>query len=357
MPKKQSRDDTVDLSVFGADGSETMADEAASTDAEPKYDKRKLDDVMLAMDVVDTLRNDAILLERDLSAPEREQQLIVRLREIYKNQGIEVPDNILREGVRALDDHRFAYEPQEGGFISKAYINRGKWGKPLLVGLGMIGIAIGLEYALVEVPKQRALVQAEQQAEVKRKTDAAEAKRLEHALQVTLPKSLAAARKRGLAIAKTSALKAKVDALYNDGIAAVNGGDAAGAKQAVGDIKTLNADMNNQYQLRIVSRPGENSGVFRVHDGNTNVRNYYLIVEGIGANGKPQMVTIESEEDRVTKRTNIWGVRVPKDVFYRVAADKKDDQIIQNAIIGNKKRGFLKPDYNIKTLGGLIVEW
>ena len=348
---------TVDLSDFGAEIDDVVSDEAISDAASPKYDKRKLDDVMLAMDVVDTLRHDAILLEQDLSAPEREQQLIDRLRVIYKNQGIEVPDSILREGVQALDDHRFAYVPQKGGFISNAYINRGKWGKPLLVGLGMVGLAVGLEYAVVEMPKQRAALHAEQAAADKQIADAAEVKRLERALTVTLPKTLTSARTRGLAIAKTGALKSRVDELYNDGIAAVNGKDEMRAKQAIVDIKTLSADMNNQYQLRIVSRPGENSGVFRVHDDNANVRNYYLIVEGIGANGKPQMVNIESEEDRVTKRTNIWGVRVPKDVFYRVVADKEDDQIIQNAVIGNKKRGYLTPDYNIKTSGGLIVEW
>ncbi|MCF6220109.1 MAG: DUF6384 family protein [Robiginitomaculum sp.] len=346
---KDQQSAQVQLSDFG------VGQEQAVT--APKFDKRKLDDVMLAMDVVDTLRNDAVLLEKDLSAPEREQQLIDRLRVIYKNQGIEVPDRILREGVRALDDHRFAYEPVKGGFLSKAYINRSKWGKPVMIGLGMIVLAVGLEYALIEVPKKNALVQAEQQADARRSADAAEAKRLAQALGVEIPKALSSARDRGVAIAKTSALKAKVNALYNGGLGAVNAGDEKAAKQAVQDIKTLSADMNNQYQLRIVSRPGENSGVFRLHDNNPNVRNYYLIVEGIGANGKPQMITIESEEDRVTKRTNIWGVRVSKDVFYRVVADKKDDQIIQNAVIGNKKRGYLKPDYSIKTSGGLIVEW
>jgi len=42
------------------------------------------------MDVVDTLRHETKLLERDLSVEDREAQLIERLREIYTAQGIEV---------------------------------------------------------------------------------------------------------------------------------------------------------------------------------------------------------------------------------------------------------------------------
>ena len=327
------------MSNFGASEADIIIAETAAVQTGLANDNSKLDDVMLAMDVVDTLRHDAILLEQDLSAPEREQQLIDRLRQIYKNQGIEVPDNILREGVQALDDHRFAYEPQKGGWLSKLYISRGRWGRPVMVGLGMIALAVGLEYTFIEAPKQR------------------EVKRVERALSVDIPKALDMARQEALATAKTEPIKSKIQALYADGIAATEAGNAEVATRLSENLTHLNTELKQSYALRIVSRPGENSGVFRLHDDDASIRNYYLIVEGIAANGKPQMVTIISEEDQKTKRTNIWGVRVPKDVFYRVAADKKDDQIIQNAIIGTKKRGFLKPDYNIETSGGLIVEW
>jgi len=47
-----------------------------------------LDDVMLAMDVVDTLRHDRALAARDMASVERREDLIARLRGIYKAQGI-----------------------------------------------------------------------------------------------------------------------------------------------------------------------------------------------------------------------------------------------------------------------------
>src|SRR4051812_44322350 len=73
---------------------------------------QKLDELMLAMDVVDTLRHQDSLVARELDETRREAQLIERLRQIYRGQGIEVPDRVLQEGVRALKESRFVYTPQ-----------------------------------------------------------------------------------------------------------------------------------------------------------------------------------------------------------------------------------------------------
>lgn len=299
----------------------------------------KLDEVMLAMDVVDTLRHEAGLLERDLSAPDREDKLIARLREIYDAQGIEVPDEILREGVKAMDDHRFAYTPQKLGFFSKAYITRGKWGKPLLVFLGMIGMAWSVNYAAFEAPKKVKL------------------KKQHIALTVDLPKSLTAGHEEGLSIAKTNAVKLRLTALYDEGMLAAKSGEYKTAYAADKNLTQLNQQLAQTYTLRIVSRPRELSGVVRGADDNARISNFYLIVEGIGASGKPVPVRISSQEDQREATVKIWGVRVPKPVFDKVAADKRDDQIIQNSVIGAKHRGYLAPEYSVDVSGGLILEW
>ena len=70
-----------------------------------------LDEVMLAMDVVDTLRHRERLVERELNEDVRDEQLIARLRELYGSQGIEVPDRIIKEGVEGLKESRFVYTP------------------------------------------------------------------------------------------------------------------------------------------------------------------------------------------------------------------------------------------------------
>src|SRR3974390_1582447 len=70
-----------------------------------------LDDVMIAMDVVDTLRHREDLVRRELNEEGRESELIARLRQIYHDQGIEVSDGVLEDGVKALKDSRFVYTP------------------------------------------------------------------------------------------------------------------------------------------------------------------------------------------------------------------------------------------------------
>ena len=50
------------------------------------HQPQKLDDVMIAMDVVDTLRHREDLVARELNEEGREGDLLVRLRQIYRDQ-------------------------------------------------------------------------------------------------------------------------------------------------------------------------------------------------------------------------------------------------------------------------------
>jgi hypothetical protein len=48
---------------------------------------------------------------------------------------------------------------------------------------------------------------------------------------------------------------------------------------------------------------------------------------------------------------------VDAQTYNRVAADKRDDGIIQNDVVGVKRRGELEPQYSVETTGGAILEW
>jgi hypothetical protein len=54
---------------------------------------------------------------------------------------------------------------------------------------------------------------------------------------------------------------------------------------------------------------------------------------------------------------SLWGLRVDEETFQRVAADKRDDGIIEQAVVGTKRRGELDPDYSVATTGAAITEW
>ena len=138
---------------------------AASPPAPPP---QKLDELMLAMDVVDTLRHQDTLVARELDDTRREAQLIERLRQIYRGQGIEVPDRVLQEGVRALEESRFVYTPPRpslGRTLALAWVNRGRAGKALLGLLAAAGIGWGAYQVGVVRPAQQRAEQARIQTE------------------------------------------------------------------------------------------------------------------------------------------------------------------------------------------------
>ena len=130
--------------------------------ARSKDEALPLDEVMLAMDVVDTLRHRQDLVGRELDAAARESHLIARLREIYHQQGIEVPDHILQEGVAALAESRFVYTPPDGGFgvaMARLYVARKTWGRLVLAVAIVATLGLG-GYFFGYLPYQAA--QAEQ---------------------------------------------------------------------------------------------------------------------------------------------------------------------------------------------------
>src|SRR5690606_31083533 len=117
---------------------------AAATPAVATEDNRKLDDVLLAMDVVDTLRHRELMIHQELNAEAREAQLVARLKEIYGAQGIDVPETILKDGVRALEEQRFVYTPPPDTFavkLAKLYVSRKRW---LPQTLGFAGVLVAL---------------------------------------------------------------------------------------------------------------------------------------------------------------------------------------------------------------------
>jgi hypothetical protein len=296
--------------------------------------KAPLDEVMLAMDVVDTVRHRALLVERELNAEDRDQKLLERLRELYAAQGIEVPDHVLQEGVRALREDRFTYKPPAPGIgvtLARLYINRGKWAKGLLAIVALVVVLWGGYTLLISGPRARHLA--------------------------ALPGVIEAQRQVIVEEAVSPAVKARAEQLATAGRAALREGNTAAAERAIGDLQALRAQLEQTYELRIVSRPDELSGVWRVPERNPQVRNYYIIVEAVTPDGKVLDLPVTNEEDGKTSIVSKWGLRVDEPLFRQIAADKQDDGIIQNRRFGIKGRGHLTPEYLMPTTGAAITAW
>ncbi|TCT05423.1 hypothetical protein EDC22_11345 [Tepidamorphus gemmatus] len=311
------------------------ADTAAAT-------QRPLGDLMLAMDVVDTLRHRETLVARELADEDRDARLIERLREIYRAQGIEVSDAILAEGVRALKESRFVYSPPEDGLqvrLARLYVRRRVWGRRLGTLAAVLLLAAAAWHVFVTMPSERR----------------AEALHVE--MTQTLPRALEHLAGHVAAMTDVADALRQAEAAHAAGEQALQVGNVEAARKAVAELEALEARLAQEYVLRIVSRPGATSGLWRIPDVNQEARNYYLVVEALDRNGRPLSVPITNEETGETGMVSQWGVRVPETTFARVRADKEDDGIIQNDILGAKRRGHLEPVYMMPVSGGAITDW
>lgn len=301
-----------------------------------------LDEVMMAMDVVDTLRHRQDLVTRELSGTARENQLIERLREVYRQQGIEVPDHILKEGVSALAESRFAYDPPAPGFnttLARLYVGRKTWGRPVLLVFGVL-LLIGVGYFGVYRPFQAGQ---------------------EHRSQVELTEGLPAQMDAlyTTIFEETKVQQAVVDAeaLVGRGKAFATEGNRAGAEGIVKDLTALRDQLRQEYVVRVVNRSGEQSGFWTFPEINTDATNYYLVVEAIDPDGKALSLPILNEETGETEVVAQWGQRVPESVYNAVANDKRDDGIIQANEVGRKSDGFLDVEFQMPVLDGAVTRW
>jgi hypothetical protein len=295
-------------------------------------EKRPLDDLMLAMDVVDTLRHRAQLVERELGAERRDEQLIEKLRSIYAGQGIEVPDHVLHEGVRALKENRFTYAPPKPGLaltLAHVYVDRGRWARWAVAAVAAVA-AVWLGYAwFISGPRNRLLRE--------------------------LPQKLATLEQTITRHSHVDSATADAKRLFEEGQQALAASDTQRAQRAVDALQDLQSRLDRQYDLRIVTQGS--TGVWRVPDVNAEARNYYIIVQAVTPDGEALTLPVQSEEDRQVRNVDKWGLRVDEATFHAVAADKKDDGIIQNNRFGVKRAGYLEPEYLMPTTGGAITSW
>ena len=177
------------------------------------------------------------------------------------------------------------------------------------------------------------------------------------AMLSTLHARLDALRRDALATGAAGIDLATFDAAYQRAIALASITTIDQASAATEDASRLVDVLSADYTYRIVNRPGERSGVWRINSESPDARNYYLIVEAIGTDGKAMPLPIRNEETGQTETVTTFGLRVAEDEFNRVGQDKKDNGIIERDMVGAKPRGTLKPAFNIPVSGGFITAW
>jgi hypothetical protein len=293
-----------------------------------------LEDLMAAMDVVDTLRHQQGVAERELDGEGRRERMLLRLRKMYAAQGIEVPDRVLQEGIDALEQERFHYAPVAPSWRTKLahiWVSRTRWAKPVGF-LALVGSLFSGFYFVNDVLPERQLRAG-----------------LPDQIQVSLADIRAVAKNPQVVTDAEQAAAAARSAIASE--------NYPYAQQIVGDLASVSDRLRKEYLIRVISRPNENSGVWRVPPNNSSGRNYYLIVEAVDKSNKVVPIDVLNQEDNKRQTTKTWGLRVSEQAFQKVAADKRDDGIIQGNQVGQKTIGYLKPEFSVATTGATITEW
>ncbi len=338
-----------------------------------------VEDLVIAIDAVDQLRREQQEIERELNSEEQEKLLIERLRQRYEARGQRVTDQMLAEAVEALRHDRYRYEPTPSSFqrtLAGWYVDRWKWFGRLAIAATLAG-AIGLSYfGLVVNPQRqqaaatgRELTQVTQSLEAADGALAPQVRELMQAAQQALESSnlsVAQARVADLQLlqqfqqlknsvnssAKVADARTDAERLLVAGTEALKVGQTDVAQQRLAELETLQQQLNLTYTLRIVTKG--KTGVWHVPRVNEQARNYYIVVEPIGTDGKPVQVPVTSEEDGTTRMESRFGLRVDELTYQQVEQDKRDNGIIENLTFGTKAAGYLEPEYQMPTLGGKI---
>ena len=413
----------------------------------PGQARTSMDELMLAMDIVDTLRHEQSLIERELASDARDSAFVERVKQIYANQGIEVSEALVRQGVEALKQDRFAYTPPPRSVavrLAEVWVDRWRWAKRSLIsafvlafGYAVVAIpnawmaareygeytdsvqtlqrrgerlrtlsdslsvfprgwsvdapqavseplaALARELALARASTAPALAAASglaalaqdhfadapeagyaQLAPVRDRPDTAEAELTKVKARIKTGKRLMlAARRFDAANTRLASMEIgeRASAHVQDARArtesALAAADETVASAAVGQLEQAAATLDLAYTLRIVNREGVQSGVWRYHQAAPDGKNYYLVVEAIDGAGQVIALPVANEETQQTQSVSLFAIRVAPAEYERVKADKLDNGLIDDAVVGEKRRGELEADYRIAVAGGAITEW
>jgi Family of unknown function (DUF6384) len=121
------------------------------------------------------------------------------------------------------------------------------------------------------------------------------------------------------------------------------------------DLRNLQLQLEADYELRIVSRPGERSAVIKDYTDGANgtvLSGYYAIVEAIGPNGRAEEVRVLDAEFQKYSEVRAWGEQIPAEVYERLKADKLSDGVLDEQVFGRKRRGQLEPSIQLPGADG-----
>lgn len=134
--------------------------------------------------------------------------------------------------------------------------------------------------------------------------------------------------------------------------------DIKGLQEAATRLSDMRAFAETPLTLNVVDRAGVKSGVERKYNASGG-KSWFLIVEATDPSGRIVPIPVSSAETGTRAQARIFGVRVSKEEYEKVRADKKSDGHVDDRLIGQKPRNSLTVRYarGLPTKPDMILEW
>ena len=306
----------------------------------------RLHDQMGAMALIVEWRHKQMIFQVHLDLHKRREEVARRIREYYQSQNIEVSDALVEQGVRSYFEKRLTYEASPAGTLSglltRIYITRSSWKKPVAIGVAALTLLVGGSYI----------------AQQERETVSMQAAARDAAVIDKIAAQISEIDERFQSMGMTPAEQEQVSAGVAAANAAVQERDIARAHDSLAALKATLAYAETPLTFNVVDRAGVKPGIERNYS-TSGGKSWYLITEAVDPSGNVVPVTVTSVESGTKKQATLFGVRVSKDVFENVKADKMEDGHVDNRMLGKKPANSLTPKFTraFSPQPDMILEW
>jgi hypothetical protein len=141
------------------------------------------------------------------------------------------------------------------------------------------------------------------------------------------------------AIARDPAVDDELKRLTAEADAYRREGDPTKLQAVSARLAGLDARLRDEYTVTVVQGAGRKSAVDRYFKESKGGVAYYLIVEAKRPDGSLVTRRIHNDETGKDKDVTTWAERVPKEVYDRLAKDKREDGVLNETTFAVKKRG------------------
>lgn len=329
-----------------------------------------LDEMLRVMDVATELRKQRETVEKEFAIDETKAMLRERLLAATSITGERVSETEVDTAISQYFDTLHTFREPPASFettLAHLYVRRGQLSVTLVFLLALAGVGWYMLHTTAGSISRT--LRGSRQAVRQASSPADLAKRLQdNARQraAELETSVREMTERIRSVARESGLTDEIDRLVGELDVAARQADVKSLTDLNQRMTTLLDQLNEAYEVRIVSGANEKSGIdrFQPQDQGGAISGYYVIVEARDASGHVLTRSIPNAEDDRVEQVTRWAERVPKAVYDRIKADKKADGLLDETLFAVKQRGFQNEE--VKLVGpdgaplsrlGQITKW